>query len=182
MVDFILIGVLVVGFLIGLRRGMILQLVHLTGFIAAFIVAYLYFDDLAPKLRLWVPYPTVSGESTLAIFMNAEFLEDAYYRAIAFAILFFGTKILLQILGSMLDFLADLPVLRTINGWLGGVLGFVEVYLVIFLFLYIAALVPIDTIQSAMSDSFIAKAMVEHTPVFSEKIKSIWIAEINTKI
>ncbi|MGM7702272.1 CvpA family protein [Pseudalkalibacillus sp. Hm43] len=182
MVDLLLIGVLIVGFLIGLRRGLILQLVHLTGFIAAFIVAYLYFDDLAPKLRLWVPYPTISEGSSLAIFMNSGFLEDAYYRAIAFAMLFFGTKILLQILGSMLDFLADLPILRTINGWLGGVLGFVEVYLVIFLFLYIAALVPLDSIQSAMSDSFIAKAMVEHTPVFSEKIKSIWIAEINTKI
>ncbi|WP_349408090.1 CvpA family protein [Pseudalkalibacillus sp. SCS-8] len=182
MVDLILIGVLIVGFLVGLRRGLILQLVHLTGFIASFIVAYLYFDELAPKLRLWVPYPTVSEGSSLAIFVNAGFLEDAYYRAIAFALLFFGMKILLQVLGSMLDFLADLPILRTINGWLGGVFGFIEVYLVIFLFLYIAALVPLDSIQSAMSDSVIAKAMVEHTPVFSEKIKSIWIAELNTKV
>ncbi len=182
MIDLILIGVLVVGFLIGLRRGLILQLVHLTGFIAAFIIAYLYFDELAPKLRLWIPYPTVSEESSLAMFVNAGFLEDAYYRAIAFAMLFFATKIILQILGSMLDFLADLPILRTINGWLGGILGFVEVYLVIFLFLYIAALVPLTSIQTAMADSVVAKAMVEHTPVFSEKIKSMWIAEINTKI
>lgn len=182
MVDLILIIILVVGFLVGLRRGLILQLVHLTGFIAAFIIAYMYFDELAPKLRLWVPYPEISEGSALAIFMNSSFLEDAFYRAIAFAALFFASKIILQILGSMLDFLADLPILRTINGWLGGVLGFVEVYLVIFLLLYFAALVPITSVQDAMDDSVIAKAMVEHTPVFSEKIHDIWIAEINTKV
>ncbi|WP_257346485.1 CvpA family protein [Pseudalkalibacillus decolorationis] len=181
MVDLILIVVLIVGFLIGLKRGLVLQLVHLTGFIASFIIAYLYFDELAPRLRLWIPYPTVP-EGSLSMFMNSGFLEDAYYRAIAFAMLFFGMKILLHILGSMLDFLADLPILRTVNGWLGGVLGFVEVYLVIFLFLYIAALVPMTSVQSAMEGSLIAKAMVEHTPVFSEKIREIWIAEINTKV
>ena len=59
MIDLAILLILAIGFIIGLRRGFILQIIHLTGFIAAFIVSYLYFDDLAPKLELWVPYPTL---------------------------------------------------------------------------------------------------------------------------
>lgn len=175
MLDLILLVILIGGFLVGLRRGLILQIVHLTGFIAAFVIAYIYFDELAPKLKLWIPYPTTSVEPTMALFMNTLHLETAYYRAIAFAILFFGTKILVQILGSMLDFLADLPILKTINRWSGGALGFVEVYLVMFLFLYIAALVPVPYVQNSIDDSFMAKTIVEDTPVFSDKVKAMWI-------
>lgn len=174
MLDLILIIVLIGGFFIGLRRGLILEVVHLTGFIAAFVVAYMYYDNIAPRLRLWIPYPASTSESNLAFMMDALSLEEAYYRAIAFAALFFGTKILMQILGSMLDFLADLPLLRTVNKWMGGALGFVEVYLIVFLFLYFAALVPTEFVQQSMTNSFLAQAIVEHTPVFSEQIKEMW--------
>jgi uncharacterized membrane protein required for colicin V production len=177
MLDLILIVILIGGFLIGLKRGLILGIVHLTGFIIAFAVAYLYFDDIAPRLRLWIPYPAPSSESAFSLIADSISLEEAYYRAIAFAVLFFGTKILMQVLGSMLDFLADLPLLRTANKWMGGALGFVEVYLIVFLFLYFAALVPTEFVQQSITDSFLAQAIVEHTPVFSERIKDMWFPD-----
>ena len=179
MVDLILFIVLVGGFLIGLRRGLILQVVHLAGFIVSFIVAYLYFKDLAPHLKLWIPYPSFGNEaSSTAMVFEAINLEATYYSGIAFALLFFGTKIIMQIIGSMLDFLADLPILRTVNGWLGGVLGFVEVYIVVFLFLFIAALVPNETVQTAISNSFLAESIVKHTPVLTEQIKDLWSTHV----
>jgi uncharacterized membrane protein required for colicin V production len=179
MLDLAIILILGIGFLIGLRRGFILQIVHLTGFIAAFVVSYLYFDDLAPKLKLWVPYPVLNDGSMMSLIFNSADLEMAYYRAIAFALLFFSTKIIMQIIGSMLDFLAHLPILKQINGWAGGLLGFVEVYLIIFILLYIGALVPVDLIQSHMQDSFIAMTIVQHTPIFSGTIHELWIENIN---
>ena len=106
MLDLAVFIILVFGFLIGLKRGFILQLIHLTGFIIAFIVAYLYYDQLAPKLTLWIPYPILRSNSTLAFLFDNVNLEDAYYRAIAFVVIFFAVKILLQIIGSMLDFVA----------------------------------------------------------------------------
>lgn len=171
----ILLVILIGGFLIGLRRGFVFQMVHLTGLIAAFVVAWLYFHDLAQRLRLWIPYPAGGSDSTFSFFSNAISLEDAYYNAIAFAILFFATKILAHIIGSMLDFLAELPLLHMANRWLGGAFGFVEVYIILFLFLYIAALVPVESVQQAVSDSTLAHAMVVHTPVFSDQIKDLWL-------
>ncbi|WP_312471074.1 CvpA family protein [Neobacillus sp.] len=173
MMDLVIILLLIIGFFIGLKRGFILQLVHLTGFIIAYIVAYLYYDQLAPKLTLWIPYPNLGEGTVLKILTDSTDVETAFYSAIAFVIIFFAVKVILQIIGSMLDFIAHLPVLRQLNVWAGGLLGFFEVYLLIFILLYIAALIPIELIQSLLDHSVLAKAIVNHTPILSQQIKSL---------
>ncbi|MFT8321373.1 MAG: CvpA family protein [Bacillus sp. (in: firmicutes)] len=174
MLDFIIIILLVFGLVRGLKRGFILQMVHLTGFIVAFIVANKYYIPLSTKLTLWVPYPNV-GENSLVttLFGNAN-LEDVFYRAIAFVLIFFAVKIVWQIIGSMIDFVASLPVLKQLNTWAGAILGFIEVYLVLFILLYIAALLPIEMIQNNLNKSSIAAGIIENTPYFSGKIKALW--------
>jgi uncharacterized membrane protein required for colicin V production len=173
MFDLIIIILLIIGFFVGLKRGFILQLVHLTSFIIAYIVAYLYYDQLAPKLILWIPYPRFSEGTTLKLLTDSTDAETAFYRAIAFVIIFFAVKILFQIIGSMLDFIAHLPVLKQLNVWAGGLFGFCEVYLIIFIVLYIAALVPIELIQTHLDHSVLAKAIVNHTPILSQQIKGL---------
>lgn len=175
MLDLAIIIFLIIGFFVGLKRGFILQLVHLIGFIIAYVAANSYYDELAPKLTLWIPYPNFGNVSSLKILTDSSNMEAAFYRAIAFVIIFFAVKVLLQIIGSMLDFVAHLPVLRQLNVWAGGILGFVEVYLVIFILLYISALVPIELFQNGLEDSVMAKAIVNHTPILSQQIKSLWI-------
>lgn len=164
---------LLVGLLVGLKRGFIMQVLHLTGFIVAFIIAVLYYDNLAPILNMWIPYPDFGQEGFGAFFQNMP-LETAFYNGIAFVILFFIVKIILQIIANMLDFVADLPILHSLNGLLGAILGFVETYFIMFIILYFAALIPIDFIQQYVGDSLIAQFMVEHTPLFSEQITNLW--------
>ncbi|KGM44885.1 CvpA family protein [Neobacillus niacini] len=175
MLDLAIIILLIFGFFIGLKRGFILQLVHLTGFIIAYIVANLYYDDLAPRLTLWVPYPNLGTTSPLKLLSENGNMEEAFYRAIAFVIIFFAVKILLQIIGSMLDFIAHLPILKQLNVWAGGLLGFAEVYLILFILLYIAALIPMETLQKPLEDSIMANLIVNHTPFLTEQIKNIWL-------
>ena len=175
MLDLAIIIFLIIGFFVGLKRGFILQLVHLIGFIIAYVAANSYYGELAPKLTLWIPYPNFGNVSSLKILTDSSSMEAAFYRAIAFVIIFFAVKVLLQIIGSMLDFVAHLPVLRQLNVWAGGILGFIEVYLVIFILLYISALVPIELFQNGLEDSVMANAIVNHTPILSQQIKSLWI-------
>ncbi|UJL45009.1 CvpA family protein [Virgibacillus sp. NKC19-16] len=177
MFDVILIIFLIFGFLIGLKRGFILQLFHLVGFIAAFIAAILYYDDLGARLSLWIPYPELS-DGAWADFLESLPLENAFYNAIAFAIIFFAVKIILQIIASMLDFVAYLPILKSVNKILGAVLGFIEIYLILFIVLYILALTPIDTIQSWITNSSIAMFIIENTPYFSGKITELWFEHV----
>ncbi|MEH7252058.1 CvpA family protein [Neobacillus niacini] len=175
MLDLAIILLLVFGFFIGLRRGFILQLVHLTGFIIAYIVANLYYEDLAPKLTLWVPYPNLGTTSPLKLLSENGNMQDAFYRAIAFVIIFFAVKVVMQIIGSMLDFIAHLPIIRQLNVWAGGILGFAEVYLIIFILLYISALIPMEILQKPLDDSIMANLIVNHTPFLTQQIKSMWI-------
>jgi uncharacterized membrane protein required for colicin V production len=175
MLDLILIIILLFGILIGLKRGFILQFVHLTGFIVSYIVAYQYFDDLAPKLKLWVPYPVTSEGSAIFSLLDGEDLEGAYYRAVAFVLLFIGTKIVMQIIGSMLDFVALLPILKQLNRWAGSILGFLESYLILFILLFIGALIPIEQLQVALDQSVLANLIVNHTPYFSDTVNELWV-------
>ncbi|MGP4075757.1 CvpA family protein [Halobacillus sp. K22] len=178
MIDLLLFFILIIGILIGLKRGFILQLFHLIGFIVSFVVAAMYYDDLSPKLTLWVPYPELPADSSWAVFVENMPLEQAFYNAVAFAILFFGVKIIIHIIASMLDFVAELPILSSLNTLLGGILGFIENYILLFVLLYFAALVPLEMVQNALDRSFLAQFIIEHTPVFSEQLKTLWIEHV----
>ncbi|MEH7332654.1 CvpA family protein [Neobacillus drentensis] len=173
MLDLAILLFLIIGFFVGLKRGFIMQFVHIAGFIIAYIVAYLYYGELAPKLTLWVPYPNFGEGTTLKILTDSSNAETAFYRTIAFVIIFFAVKILFQIIGSMLDFIAHLPILRQLNIWAGGILGFLEIYLIIFIVLYIAALIPMELLQNPLNNSFLANAIVNHTPILSQQIKGL---------
>jgi len=174
MLDLIVIILLVFGLLRGLKRGFILQIIHLTGFIVAFIVANKYYIALSTKLNLWIPYTNTSENSFVQGLFGSTNLEEVFYRAVAFAVIFFAVKIIWQIIGSMVDFVASLPVLKQLNTWAGAILGFVETYLVLFILLYIAALLPAEFIQTHLNNSVVAAGIIENTPYFSEKIKEIW--------
>lgn len=178
MIDLIILFILFIGIIKGMKRGFVLQLFHIVGFIAAFITAILYYDDLASKLTLWVPYPEFPEGEGWAIFMGNMPLEPAFYNAVAFILIFVAVKIVIQIIASMLDFVAELPVLKSLNHLLGGVLGFIENYIVLFIFIYIAALTPLVFLQNSLDNSLLAPLIIEYTPIISNQIKSLWMEQV----
>ncbi|OOP65426.1 hypothetical protein BWZ43_25010, partial [Heyndrickxia oleronia] len=70
MINLVILLILVIGFFVGLKRGFILQLIHITGFIIAFIIAYMYFKDLAPHLKLWIPYPALDDNNSIVMLLK----------------------------------------------------------------------------------------------------------------
>lgn len=181
MITILLLFLLLMGFLMGLKRGLILQLFHLFGYIISYIVAMIYFKKLSGYLSLWIPYPELSGDSWAA-FLSSLPLENAFYNAIAFMIVFFATKVILQIIASMLDFVARLPLLKLVNKGLGAFLGFIEVYLTLFLLLSVMALLPVEKIQNLLESSRLAVGIVKHTPFLSKAIESLWFTEVLSKM
>src|SRR5699024_628451 len=176
MLSLILLLILIFGFFMGLKRGFVLQLMHSIGFLVSFIVATLSYRSLAEQLSLWIPYPDITDDTMLAVFLNTMPLEHAFYNAVSFAIIFFAVKVVLQIIASMLDFLARLPILRTLNTLLGSVLGFVEFELLLFILIFIAALIPVLTVQEMIDGSFVAKLIIEKTPILSGLMESLWFS------
>ncbi|MDQ0158880.1 CvpA family protein [Alkalibacillus salilacus] len=177
MIDLILIIIFILGFLIGLKRGFVLQILHLTGFMVAFIVAYLYYRDLAGMLELWVPNPEADEGHFWAEALSVNGISDAFYNSVAFILIFIIVKILMQVLANMLDFVANMPILNSVNNLLGAILGFIETYIIIFILLFGISLLSVDFVQSIIQDSIIASFMIEHTPVLTEALKNAWFEQ-----
>ncbi|PSL35200.1 putative membrane protein required for colicin V production [Planomicrobium soli] len=174
MLDILLLILLLGGLIVGAKRGLVVQLIHMVGFIIALVVAYLYYKPLAEYFVLWIPYPAVSEGSRFTIAIEQLDLDQTFYQLFAFALIFFAVKFALQILASMFDFLKYLPLLGFISKILGAILGLIEVYILLFIFIYVLALLPMDFIQNHLAGSGIAQTMLEHTPYFSEKVKEWW--------
>jgi uncharacterized membrane protein required for colicin V production len=174
MLDLLIIFLLLGGLITGFKRGFIVQLIHMTGFIIALIVAYLYYKQLAEKFVLWVPYPGVTAGSKLTMTVEQLDLDQTFYRLLAFVLIFLVVKFGLQIVASMFDFLQYVPVLGFVARLVGALFGFLEFYIFIFLVLYLLAMLPMDFIQNMLSGSLFAKTMFEHTPVFSEMVRNWW--------
>jgi uncharacterized membrane protein required for colicin V production len=174
MLDLIILVVLFAGLIVGAKRGFIVQMMHIVSFIVALIVAYIYYKPLAQKFVFWVPYPGVTDSGGLGVAIDSLDVDRTFYRIIAFAVIFFAVKITLQIVASIFDFIAYLPVLGTVNRWLGALFGIIENYLIMFILLYILALLPVDGIQSLMSKSLLSGLILEHTPIITNMFQDWW--------
>lgn len=174
MLDIIIIILLLGGLITGFRRGLLVQVLHMTGFIISFIVAYAYYKQLAEKFVLWIPYPGVTAKSQLSWSFGELDLDQTFYRLLAFILIFFIVKFLLQLFVSMFDFLKHLPILGFISRFFGAALGFIEFYIIILLLVGMIALLPIGFIQNLIDSSILAKTMFEHTPIISEAVKNLW--------
>lgn len=174
MVDILILIVLIGGIIVGAKRGLIVQLIHMIGFIVALIVAFQYYKPLAEKFVLWIPFPAITANSQLSIAVETLDLDQTFYRIIAFALIFFIVKFALQIVASMFDFLKYLPILGPISSILGAILGFIEIYFLLFVFIYVLALLPVDFLQTAIGGSFLSNFILEHTPFLSEAVKNWW--------
>ncbi|NYF25098.1 CvpA family protein [Sporosarcina sp. JAI121] len=179
MLDLLIIILLFGGLVTGFRRGLIVQIIHMTGFIIALAVAYSYYKQLAEKFVLWIPYPGVTAGSKLSMSVDKLDLDETFYRLLAFVLIFLVVKFVFQLIASMFDFLTYLPVLGFLARITGAVFGFIEFYILMFLILYLLAMLPIDFVQDQISNSLLAKSMFEHTPLLSETVKKWWYIYTN---
>lgn len=174
MLDIIILIIFAASLIVGGKRGFVVQAINLFSFVIALIVAYIYYKPLAQKFVLWIPYPGFTEDATMTLVLDSLDVDRTFYRVIAFAIIFFTVKIALQIVGSMFDFLTYLPILGSINRILGAVLGFVEFYFLLFIALYVLALLPIEGLQTILDSSILTGLILEHTPIITSVFQNWW--------
>ncbi len=179
MLDLILIIIFIASLMVGIKRGFVVQAIHLISFFVSLLVAYIFYKPLADNFVLWIPYPGISVDTSKALMLEAIDVDQTFYRIIAFAVIFFATKIVLQVIASIFDFLTYLPVLKSVNRLLGAVLCFIEFYLIAFIILYVLALLPLEPIQGLLNGSIITGLMLEHTPLITSMFQNWWYIYTN---
>src|SRR5699024_12813851 len=85
----------------GLRRGFVLQVFSLVSLFGAFIIAWLFNDQVAPMLSNIITYPE-SEDNTWSSITALFPLESSYYITIAFIFLFIIVCIQLTFIATYL--------------------------------------------------------------------------------
>lgn len=173
MINILLIFFLCLGTIIGFRRGLILQSLHLIGTLGSFIIAQLFYKDLAQKLVLMIPFPSTEGNYE-SKFLNMITNEMTFYNVVSFVILFLLSKVILQFIATVFDYIAQLPLLKQFNHLFGAILGFIESHLLVFIGLFLLSMIPITAIQTKLEESIIANLIANHTPILSNFAKHLF--------
>ena len=98
--DYVMLSIVALGLLLGYFRGFIAQIVSLSGFVLAYLVAFYFYKDFAPLLRNAVSLPTYQNYQKYEFIVKGLNLDTYILNALAFAILFFGVKFALVIRGQ----------------------------------------------------------------------------------
>lgn len=161
----------------GVRRGVIVQLTSLFGFTLNFWIALTNYPKIQHFISLLVPYP--SGVMTEGFVFYTEDiainLDTSFYGLLSFVLIFLALIIFVKILTYIFRPLAlgeTYPKLEYIGG---GLISFVIAYVIIFIFLFLLSTIPLDFIQNLLSNSFMARFIIEHTPVLSNMFMGEWI-------
>ncbi|MBO8170298.1 MAG: CvpA family protein [Bacillaceae bacterium] len=172
--DLILLFFLAGSLILGFRRGFVWQVIHLLGFVAAYLIAFFYYRDLVPVVSEWIPFPDFSENVYMSFLDVSSSLETIFYSAISFGLLFFATRLLLNAAGHVFHGVVSLPVLSFFNRWLGAMLSLVEVALVLTLLINIAASLPFTMVQQELAHSRISQYVLEKSPVLTEHLQDLW--------
>ena len=134
MADILLLVLLGVGFVTGLFSGAVKQFISLVAFVAGFVVACLYYRQLAEVMGSVLPMPT-------------------FCQVVAFVLLWVVVPIVARLAGALLTSLMDgLFVMGALNRLLGGILGVAKYALVLGALIWLFSsmnLIKEDTMQQS---------------------------------
>lgn len=166
----ILLLILLIGLVVGYRRGAVLQLLHLIGTISALVIASLNYEALGSRFYLVMPYPSTAQTNPNSVLSGIDSLEYAYYYMFAFFIIFVISKIVIQIIVSGFDYLQQVTSSGLFSSIAGTVLGLIETVYVLVVLLFFAATIPFYPIQEGLAASGLASFIMEHTFIISDKL------------
>lgn len=153
--DIIIVAVLILSIILGYMRGFVRKLVSIVGWFAAYLVAYLLYDNLAPLLQSMLPMSSSEKLAEYSGIVAGLKLDTYIYNSLAFALLFFGTRIIITVVGYFLQGVASIPGISLLNRWLGVLLGLVEAALIIILGVMVLEAMPSERIILLLEESYI---------------------------
>ena len=155
-VDLILIFLILSSAWIGYRQGFLRQLFYLLALVIALVVAWAGYQDLAHQLATLFSIPVLN------ITIGSLELGMLPLRIVSFLLLFFAVRLLIRWLGSLLGVVHAIPILSTVNRWMGLCLSVLKTGLILFLLFSVISLFP--GLETTFSSSWMASQIMEWSP------------------
>lgn len=144
-----IICVYIILFIIGLKRGFLLQLVDLLSIFIALFIAWL----ISPVLSNWfmiIPSSIIDGsqyvKDIIIVLLN---------NSLWFVIVFVTCKILLLLIKPLLKGIGKLPIIKSINVFFGGIFSIIKSTIYVLLFMTILNLPFINNGQEVINNTIL---------------------------
>lgn len=180
MISVILLLVLLWTFYLGYSRGLVKQLYRFLTMLASLFIGNHYYQNLADRLTLWIPYGQPVDETSLPFFSGVNIFEmdRVFYAGIAFILAFSLAYLLFNFLGIFLHFLPlnrwDKPSLNIV----AGALAVLSSLMFISLVGNLLATIPLDVLQRLLSGNLILNGLISHFPILSPVLRYLWVTKI----
>ena len=160
----------------GAKRGLVLQLVMTIGYLLSFLVAMRNYTKIRGILELVVPYLHASLSDTFVLFPQEAglHLDRVFYNGVSFIAILAVGWLLTRLLGGLLHFVTELPLLKQANIIGGAALNFIVNYVGIFLILFVLSTIPMKPVQKQFDSSKLAQLIVAETPSLSGQVYQWW--------
>ena len=169
MIDIMIIFVILLGTLLGIKRGFTRELVSAVGFIACIILAFLLKNPIASILYDKLPFFSFGG-----ILKGVTALNILLYEVIAFLLTLFILTLVLSLLKVATNLFEKVLNATIILGIpskiLGGAVGMIEWTVISFIVLFILSMPVFE--NNFIQESKIYNKMLTVVPTFSKQIDS----------
>ena len=178
MVDSILILFLLLGAVLGFKKGAIKSLVALIGTIVVVVVAYYLKNPVAELLFDYCPFLKFGGAWTGLVTLNI-LLYEAIAYLLVFVVLSSILSLLIKVSGILETILKMTIILGIPSKIIGAVLGFLEALVFSFIVLFI--LLQFNATSKMVSDSTLARSIIDKTPIIGHMVNDTYkaIQDIN---
>lgn len=177
-VDSILILFLLLGAVLGFKKGAIKSLVVLIGTLILVVVSYYLKNPIAELLLDYCPFIKFGGNWTGLVTLNI-LLYEAIAYVLVFVVLSSVLSLLVKVSGILEKILAATIILGIPSKIIGAVLGFLEA--LVFSFIILFVLLQFNMTSEMVSDSSVARSIIDKTPVIGHMVNDTYkaIEDIN---
>ncbi|KRN89028.1 hypothetical protein IV53_GL001001 [Ligilactobacillus ceti DSM 22408] len=155
---------LFLGFKKGYQKGFLVALFNVIGYGIVVLAAFFLAKRFSNLLLSWFSH-------------NNSWLNVTFWRFVAFWMLLIIGGLVFRMFLQTINFFIKLPVIAQLDALLGGLLGVVGMYLLIFASLAIISISPTLHLQKQVQDTVITNKILKETPYLSE----LWQKYLNSK-
>lgn len=167
--DAVIIVFIIVGIMGGFRRGLIKEVVYLVGMLICMILAFSFKNVLSAVMYKYLPFFNFGG-----FFKGISAINILLYEVLSFLVIFSVLYLLLRLLLKISGLIEKLLKATIILGFFskigGAIVGFIESYILIFVFLFLASQ-PFLKIRG-FEDSRFANKILDNTPIMSKSVEN----------
>lgn len=159
LITLIIILLLIIAFRFGFKRGLLMTLMSVAGYVVVFLLAIFLAKPMGVALA--GIFPSLSD--------NANF-SNLFYQVLSFWIIAILGSIVYRIIARTINGITKLPLISQVNALAGAALSTLLMYIVIFFGLLLMSAWPNVSVQQSVQESTVAQWILTKTPIFSKDI------------